>query len=148
MTDEENISRYYQPLKPGDFKENFGDYWKVGNKNLETSVIKLPALWKLFNKLEEIYDRGLDHCSTNLSEEKVMPYLFFKLSNRFFMASIRTLFSAQLPEALNTVRMSIESAVIAKKMLEKHRNPVPSETTAMILIEKESDIIINQKRSK
>ena len=118
MNAEENISKYYQPLKLEDFGEEFGDYWKTANKNLETSVIRLPKLWKLFNKLEEIYDRGLDLCSTNLSEDKVMPYLFFRLSTRFFLASVKPLFSTQLPESLNTVRMSIESAVIAKKMLD------------------------------
>lgn len=118
MNDVENISKYYQPLKLGDFGENFGEYWKAINNNLEASVSRLPKLWELFNKLAELFDMGLDLCSTNLNKDKVMPYVFFKLSNRFFIASIKPLFSTQLPEALNTVRMSIESAVIAKKMLD------------------------------
>ena len=78
----------------------------------------LQTLWKLFNNLDTIFHRGLDDCSTNAGVKKVTPLLFFWQSHRYIRASIKPLFSTQLPEALNILRMSIEPAVIRKKMLD------------------------------
>lgn len=116
--DSEDKSKYFKPLKKEDFDRQLGDYWEIPNKNFERSVINLAVLWKLFNNLDTIFHRGLDDCSTNAGVKNVTPLLFFWQSHRYIRTSIKLLFSTQLPEALNILRMSIEPAVIGKKMLD------------------------------
>ncbi|MCH8305404.1 MAG: hypothetical protein IIB94_09790 [Candidatus Marinimicrobia bacterium] len=111
-------AKYYHPLSYEHFDEQLGEFWKIPNSNFERSVNNLPTLWKLFNNLDTIFHRGLDDCSTNAGVKKVTPLLFFWQSHRYIRASIKPLFSTQLPEALNILRMSIEPAVIGKKMLD------------------------------
>lgn len=122
MNAEENISKYYQPLKPEDFGEDFGGYWETVKKNLEISVNNLPELWKLFIELDRIFHIELDICSANQEIKKIMALNFYWKSLRHMRASIKLLFSTQLQEALTVLKMSIESVVIARKMIESTHN--------------------------